>query len=65
MGKGKFGQLWAIMGNFGQVWASWEKFVQGNKLKKMGKKAERIRKENKNLSGYGGGAEKEGGESGV
>ena len=49
--RGKFGQFWAGLGNFGQVWASWYKFGQGSKLEKMGKMAERIRKENKNLSG--------------
>ena len=39
------------MGNFRQVWASWDKLGQGNKLAKWGIKAEKIRKENKNLSG--------------
>ena len=36
------------------IWASWDKFGQGNKSAKWGKKAEKIRKENKNLSGNGG-----------
>ena len=40
-------EIWAIMGRFGQVWASWDKFGQGNKLAKWGKKAEKIRKEKK------------------
>ena len=38
-------------GIFGQVWTSWDKFGQGNKLVQWGKKAEKIRTENKNLSG--------------
>ena len=38
-------------GIFGQVWTSWDKFGQGNKLVQWGKKAEKIRKENRNLSG--------------
>ena len=45
---GKFGQFWTSLGKLGQVWTL-------QKIKKMGKKAERIRKERKNLSGYGGG----------
>ena len=48
---GKFGQVWASLGKFGQVWASLGKLGQGNKLEKLGEKAERIRKGNKNLSG--------------
>ena len=56
---GNFGQVWASLGKFGQVWASWDKFGQGNKLVKWGKKAEKIRKENKDLSGNGGGEEGE------
>ena len=45
--KGIFGQFLAGLGRFGQVWASWDKFGQGNKLAKWGKKAEKIRKEKK------------------
>ena len=44
-----------------EIWASLGKLGQGNKLEKWGKKAERIRKGNKNLSGDGEGGE--GGES--
>ena len=47
------------LGNFGQVWASLDKLGQGNKLVKWGKKAEKIKKENKDLSGNGGGEEGE------
>ena len=58
---GRFEHVWACLGKFGQVWASWDKlgqvetsldkFGQGNKLAKWGIKVEKIRKENKNLSG--------------
>ena len=41
---GIFGQVWVSLGKLG-------KFGQGNKLAKWGKKAEKIRKEKKNLSG--------------
>ena len=56
-----FGQVWASLGKLGQVGTSWDKlgqvetsldkFGQGNKLAKWGIKVEKIRKENKNLSG--------------
>ena len=39
-----FGQVWASLGKFGQVWASQDKLGQGNKLEKLGEKAERIEK---------------------
>ena len=48
---GKFGQVETSWDKLGQVWTSWDKFGQANKLAKWGKKAEKIRKENKNLSG--------------
>ena len=47
----KFGQVWTHLDKSGQVWTSLDKFGQGNKLAKWGKKAEKIRKEIKNLSG--------------
>ena len=56
---GYFGQVRAILGKFRQVWASLGKLGQG----KWKRKAERIRKGNKNLSGEGGGGEEEGGET--
>ena len=43
-------EIWAILGKLGQVW-------RRQQIRKMGKKAERIRKENKNFSGDGGGGE--------
>ena len=54
---GKFGQVWTSLGKLGQVGTR-------QQIRKMGEKAERIRKENKNLSGDGGG-EEGGGESRV
>ena len=53
---GNYGQVWASLGKLGQVW-------RRQQIKKLGKKAERIRKENKNLSGDGEG--EGGGESRV
>ena len=41
------GQLWTILGKFGQVWASLGKLEQvrtRQQIRKMGGKAERIRK---------------------
>ena len=49
--KGEKRDIWAGLGRFGQDWTSLDKFGQGNKLAKWGIKAEKIRKENKNLSG--------------
>ena len=46
------------MGKLGQVW-------RRQQFRKMGKKAERIKKEHKNLSGDGEGGGEEGGESRV
>ena len=51
---GIFGQVWVSLGKLGQVW-------RRQQFRKMEKKAERIRKENKNLSGDG---EEEGGGGG-
>ena len=51
---GKFGQVWASLGKFGLVWANLGKLGQvrtRQQIRKMGGKAERIRKRNKNLSG--------------
>ena len=47
------------LGKLGQVWASLDKLKATNhqQIRKQRKKAERIRKENKNLSGDGGGEE--------
>ena len=56
-------EIWEILGRFGQVWVSLGKLGQvwrRQQFRKMGKKAERIRKEKKKLSGDG-----EGGESRV
>ena len=62
-----FGQVWTILGKFGQVRASFGKLGQvrtRQQIRKIGEKAERIRKGNKNLSGDGE-EEGEGGESRV
>ena len=51
---GRFEQVWASLGMFGQVWVCLCKLGQvwrRQQFRKMGKKAERIKKENKNLSG--------------
>ena len=56
-------EIWEILGRFGQVWVSLGKLGQvwrRQQFRKMEKKAERIRKENKNLSGDGEGGGEEG-----
>ena len=46
-------EIWTILGMFGKFGQVWTR----KKIRKMGEKAERIRKGNKNLSGCGGGEE--------
>ena len=54
MGKGKFGQVRAILDKFRQLWASLVNLRQvrtRQQIRKMEKEAERLRKRNENLSG--------------
>ena len=50
MEKGEKRDIWVILGKFGQVWASLGKLGQvwtRQQISKMGKKPEKIKKENK------------------